>query len=127
MIATRPWSSPTARPACRSSSAASRAGARDRRRQVILYNNAQAVLRLRVKLLRRQASPTRTSAGYYDWNMANNPDPSIKGDMEIDARGATALLEKDVQNQATLNLANVTSNPALRAVPRPEEASWRSS
>lgn len=43
--------------------------------------------------------------------MANDPDPSIKGDFEIDARGSTALVERDIQNQALLNLANITNNP----------------
>ena len=77
---------------------------------VMLYNNAQAVLRMRVKLYDDDVTQPHINR-YYDWNMANNSDESIKGDAEIDARGSTALLEKDIQNQATLNLANITSNP----------------
>jgi hypothetical protein len=77
---------------------------------VMLYNNAQSVLRLRVKLY--DDNMTRPHIGrYYDWNMANSKDEKIKGDMEVDARGSTALLERDIQNQATLNLATITSNP----------------
>lgn len=87
---------------------------------VMLYNNAQSVLRLRVKLY--DDDMTRPHLGrYYDWNMANSKDESIKGDMEVDARGSTALLEKDIQNQATLNLANVTSNPRYAAFLDPKE------
>ena len=77
---------------------------------VMLYNNANAVLRQRVKLY--DDAVTRPHIGrYYDWKMANDPDPAIKGDFEIDARGSTALIERDIQNQALLNLANITNNP----------------
>ena len=77
---------------------------------VMLYNNANVVLRQRVKLYDDEI--TRPHIGrYYDWKMSNDPDPAIKGDYEIDARGSSALLEKDIQGQAWLNLANVTNNP----------------
>ena len=77
---------------------------------VMLYNNANAVLRQRVKLY--DDNITRPHIGrYYDWKMANDPEPAIKGDYEIDARGSTALIERDIQNQALLNLANITNNP----------------
>jgi len=87
---------------------------------VMLYNNANAVLRLRVKLYDDDITNPGISR-HYDWQMANNPDPKIKGDFEVDARGSTALLEKDIQNQATLNLANVTSNPRYQAYLDPKE------
>jgi hypothetical protein len=77
---------------------------------VMLYNNANAVLRQRVKLY--DDCITRPHLGrYYDWKMANDPDPKIKGDYEVDARGSTALIERDIQNQALLNLASITNNP----------------
>lgn len=77
---------------------------------VMLYNNANSVLRQRVKLY--DDNITKPHIGrYYDWKMANDPDPSIKGDFEIDARGSTALVERDIQNQALLNLAAITNNP----------------
>jgi len=76
---------------------------------VMLYNNANSVLRQRVKLY--DDCITRPHIGrYYDWKMANDPDPEIKGDYEVDARGSTALIERDIQNQALLNLANITNN-----------------
>jgi hypothetical protein len=77
---------------------------------VMLYNNANAVLRQRVKLY--DDCVTKPHIGrYYDWKMANESDPEIKGDFEVDARGSTALIERDIQNQALLNLANITNNP----------------
>lgn len=77
---------------------------------VMLYNNANSVLRQRVKLYDDAITRPHISR-YYDWKMANDPDPDIKGDFEIDARGSTALIERDIQNQALLNLANITNNP----------------
>ena len=77
---------------------------------VMLYNNANAVLRQRVKLYDDNLTRPHISR-YYDWKMANDPEPAIKGDYEVDARGSTALVERDIQNQALLNLANITNNP----------------
>jgi hypothetical protein len=77
---------------------------------VMLFNNANAVLRQRVKLYDDNVTKPHISR-YYDWKMANDPDVNIKGDFEIDARGSTALVERDIQNQAMLNLASITNNP----------------
>ena len=85
---------------------------------VMLYNNATAVLRQRVKLYDDNVTRPHISR-YYDWHMANNEDLSIKGDYEVDARGSTALVERDIQNQALLNLANITNNP--RYIPHLKE------
>lgn len=87
---------------------------------VMLYNNANTVLRMRVKLF--DDSVTRPHLRrHFDWQMTKNPKADIKGDMNVDARGSTALLEKDIQNQATLNLSNVTSNPRYQAFLDPKE------
>jgi hypothetical protein len=85
---------------------------------VMLFNNANTVLRQRVKLYDDYITKPHL-ARYYDWKMANDPDPDIKGDYEIDARGSTALIERDIQNQALLNLANITNNP--RYIPHLKE------
>lgn len=77
---------------------------------VIKYNNANAVLRMRVKLYDDNITVPHIGR-HYDLQMMTNPDSKVKGDNEVDARGSTSLLEKDIQNQATVNLANVTSNP----------------
>jgi hypothetical protein len=77
---------------------------------IMQYNNANGVLRFRVKLYDDRITVPHISR-HYDYQMANNPDPNIKGDNEVDARGSTALLEKDIQNQATINLATITNNP----------------
>jgi len=48
---------------------------------------------------------------YYDYNMLYDEDESIKGDFSVDARGSSALLVRDVQNQAFLNLLAAAANP----------------
>lgn len=87
---------------------------------VMLQSNALSVPRLRVKLFDDQI--TRPHIGrYYDYMMATNPKPEIKGDMEVDARGVSALLERDIQNQAAIQLANVTSNPRYQGLIDPKK------
>lgn len=87
---------------------------------VMLQSNALSVPRLRVKLFDDQI--TRPHVGrYYDYMMATNPKPEIKGDMEVDARGVSVLLERDIQNQAAIQLANVTSNPRYQGLIDPKK------
>lgn len=87
---------------------------------VMLSNNANTVQRMRIKLF--DDSVTRPHLRrYFDWMMTKSTKSEIKGDMDVDARGSTALLEKDIQNQATLNLAAVTSNPRYQAFLDPKE------
>ncbi len=87
---------------------------------VMLYNNANTVLRLRVKQYDDRITRPHIRR-YYDWKMANDPDAKIKGDFEVDARGASALVERDIQNQATLNLATIGENPRYSGLLKPEE------
>jgi hypothetical protein len=77
---------------------------------VLLFQNAHVVLRARMKKYDDEITRPHITR-YYDFLMATSDDPYIKGDFAIDARGATALLERDISNQAALNLAALTSNP----------------
>jgi len=47
--------------------------------------------------------------------MMYNEDEEVKGDFNIDARGSSALLVRDIQNQAFLNLLAAGSNPVYGA------------
>lgn len=50
----------------------------------------------------------------YDWNMQHNTREEIKGDMKVDARGSSALLQRELQSQMLLNVAqNWSSHPVL--------------
>ncbi len=50
---------------------------------------------------------------FYDYNMQFNPDPSIKGDFEVDARGASTLMVKETQTQALLSLMALANDPTF--------------
>ncbi len=51
----------------------------------------------------------------YDWNMQHNSRDDIKGDMKVDARGSGALLQRELQAQMLLNIAqNWSSHPRLK-------------
>lgn len=51
---------------------------------------------------------------YYDFNMLYSEDNSVKGDFEVDARGSSALLVRDVKNQALMNLLAAGMNEWLK-------------
>lgn len=76
----------------------------------MLLNSANVVLRRLVKQFDDYVTK-RHIRRYYDYNMAYNPDDKIKGDMEVDARGSSALLVRDIQNQAFTNLLAAGANP----------------
>jgi hypothetical protein len=55
----------------------------------------------------------------YDWNMQFSKDDSIKGDMEVDARGVSALMAKELQQQQLMALSsNWLNNPAIAPLVR---------
>lgn len=76
----------------------------------MLMNSANVVLRRLVKQFDDMVTRPHIRR-YYDYNMLYNEDEEIKGDFSIDARGSSALLIRDIQNQAFLNLLAAGSNP----------------
>lgn len=78
----------------------------------MLMNAASVVLRRLVK--RFDDKITRRHIGrYYDYNMQYSKRPEIKGDFEVDARGSTSLLQRDLMNQAIIKWIAALANPAL--------------
>lgn len=58
----------------------------------------------------------------YDWFMQHDPDPSIKGDFEVEVRGASYLLVKDSQAQhAQLLIQLAAQDPSLAGMLNIEE------
>ena len=47
----------------------------------------------------------------YHWNMTLNPKEEIKGDFEIQARGSSSLVAKEVQSERLIKAVEVSSNP----------------
>lgn len=89
--------------------------------QVMLEANADADTRQRVKAFDDKVTKPHLSR-YYDWMMTRSEKNEIKGDYEVDARGSSALIEKDVRNQAAIGLAAVTSNPQFAPLVKPLQA-----
>ena len=76
----------------------------------MLMNSANVVLRRLVKQFDDMITRPHIRR-YYDYNMMYNEDEEVKGDFQIDARGSSALLTRDIQNQAFLNLLAAGMNP----------------
>ena len=76
----------------------------------LLMNNTNVVLRRLVKQFDDQITKPHIRR-YYDYNMLYNDNEDIKGDFSILARGSSALLVRDVQNQSILNLLAAGANP----------------
>ena len=69
----------------------------------ILNNNANIVLKRAAKLYDDYMT-TPLITRMFEWEMQFNPDNSIKGDHQIVAKGATVLLEKEMQAQSMMQL-----------------------
>lgn len=86
----------------------------------MLFNNATTTLRHRVRTLDDDITDPQVS-GYFDWNMSFHEDPKIKVEAKIVTKGSTVLLEKDIQNQMTINLAGILQNPKYAPFVDPEK------
>lgn len=78
----------------------------------LLMNSTNVVRRRQVKFF-DDGVTTPHIRRYYDWNMAYNPKSDIKGDFSVDARGTSALLVRDIQNQAMMTLAQTAVSHPL--------------
>ena len=78
----------------------------------MLMNAANVVLRRLVKQFDDMVTKPHIRR-YYDYNMMYNEKEEIKGDFSVDARGSSALLIRDIQNQAFMNLLAAATNPVF--------------
>ena len=76
----------------------------------MLMTSANVVLRRLVKQFDDMITKPHIRR-YYDYNMLYNEDEEVKGDFTIDARGSSALIVRDIQNQSFLNLLAAGANP----------------
>lgn len=75
-------------------------------------NAANTVLRRLVKRWDDEITKTLIRR-FYDFNMQYSELQDVKGDFEVDARGSSALMVKETQSQALLNLINVAQVPTI--------------
>jgi hypothetical protein len=80
----------------------------------MLNNNASTVLRRIARTFDDNITEPHIRR-YYDWLLAD-PDvpPEEKGDFNIVARGSSALVERDIQNQAIGQMAPLLNDPEYR-------------
>lgn len=83
----------------------------------ILNNNSSTVLRRLAKLFDDGITEPHVRR-YYVWLMQYGEDDAEKGDFQIDARGSSALVERDLQNQAVLQMGSLVLNPAFGIDPK---------
>lgn len=76
----------------------------------ILQGNAQGPLRFRIKRWDDKVTKGQIPR-HYDWQMEYSKKADIKGDFEVEARGATYLLDRDITAQATLQMDAISNNP----------------
>lgn len=81
----------------------------------MLNNNANSVLRRIARTFDDRITEPHITR-YYEWLLIYGPDEA-KGDFQIDARGSSALVERDIQNQAMMQLLGISINPAYSLDP----------
>lgn len=78
----------------------------------MLQNNAGTVLRRIARMFDDRITEPHIRR-YYEWLMLHGEDDEAKGDFQIDARGSTALVERDMQNQQIMQMGALVANPAF--------------
>lgn len=90
----------------------------------IMVDSNNVALRIRVK--RYDDCITRPHLRrYYDYNMQHNQRDDIKGDFNVDVRGASVLLEKDQQAQTLMQVLQAKQDPDINLLVDWEKASKR--
>jgi hypothetical protein len=83
----------------------------------MLNNNASTVLRRIAKNYDSRITE-RHIGRYYEWLLIYGEDDSEKGDFSIKARGSSALIERDMQNQVLIQSIGMSLNPAFGLSPQ---------
>lgn len=78
----------------------------------ILMNAANVVLRRIIKNFDDYVTKPIITR-FYDWNMQFSKKTDIKGDFQVDARGTTALLVKELQSQSLMTLMGFAQSPVF--------------
>ena len=76
----------------------------------LLHVNSSAILRRLARIFDERVTEPHIRR-YYDWLLQYGPE-NCKGDMQIEAIGSTALVERDIQLQQLIQLLQASLNPA---------------
>lgn len=83
----------------------------------MLINNANTVLRRIARNFDDMVTEPHINR-YYEWLLMYGPEEEEKGDYRIIARGSSALVERDIQNQTIAQMGNMLANPAFGIDPK---------
>lgn len=89
----------------------------------MLQNNASVVLRRIARLFDDHVTRPHITR-YYEWLMVYGEDDTIKGDFAVEVRGSTALVERDIQNQTIMQMAQMVVNPSFGMDPEKWVTEW---
>jgi hypothetical protein len=90
--------------------------------RTILNNNGSTVLR---RIARNYDAAIEAHVRrYYAWLMLYSDDESAKGDMQIQARGSSSLVERDLQSQALPGILQMCKDPAFEMSPIKARDEW---
>jgi hypothetical protein len=90
---------------------------------VMLQNNSGAVLRRIARTFDDRITEPHIRR-YYEWLLIHGENDDEKGDFVIDARGSTALVERDAANMALMQMGQFVGNPAFGIDPAKYMAEW---
>lgn len=82
----------------------------------ILNNNANGVLRRLAKGFDDYITEPHLRR-YYEWLMIYGPEEE-KGDYTVDAKGSSALVEREIQNQAIIGMGQIAADPRFGMDPK---------
>lgn len=91
--------------------------------RTIQNNNGTAVLR-RIARLFDSCLTEPHMRRYHAWLMEYVEDDTMKGDFVITARGSSALVERDIQNQQIPTIMQMSLNPAFEMSPKRTRDEW---
>lgn len=83
----------------------------------ILQSNSNSVMRYAAKQFDDQITEPHIGR-YYEWLLIHGDVEEEKGDAQIDARGSSALFERDAQNQSILQMAAIVKDPDFAIDPK---------
>lgn len=84
--------------------------------QQLFQNNASTVLRRLAKLFDDRVTEPQLRR-WYHWVLQYSDNEEEKGDFIIDARGSSALVEREIQNQELVQLLGLFQNPIYKKDP----------
>jgi hypothetical protein len=88
----------------------------------MMNNNASAVLRRIARLFDDRVTEPHIRR-YYNYLLMYGED-EMKGDFQVDARGSSALVQRDLENQAIGEMVKMVGNPVFGIDPKKWAAEW---